>query len=97
MSWLGWVINVGPDYHKPLVMMEDELYLDMGGRRAKLTKFWMQLALASVIAAGGVISNSTPAVIGAINDRPARDADLRVGARSPHRRAPRAPAARCCF
>ena len=65
MSWLGWVVNVGPDYHKPLVDMEDELYLDKGGRRAKLTKFWVQLALASVIAAGGVIGDSTPAVIGA--------------------------------
>ncbi len=66
MSWLGWVVNVGPDYHKPLVDMEDELYLDKGGRRAKLTKFWVQLALASVIAAGGVIGDSTPAVIGAM-------------------------------
>ena len=66
MSWLGRVVNVGPESHKSLVDMEDDLYLDLGGRRAKLTKFWMQLALASVIAAGGVISNSTPAVIGAM-------------------------------
>ncbi|HET6474696.1 MAG TPA: TIGR00341 family protein [Thermoleophilia bacterium] len=66
MSWLGWVINVGPKYHKSLVDMEDGLYLDLGGRRAKLTKFWVQMALASVIAAGGVIGNSTPAVIGAM-------------------------------
>jgi uncharacterized hydrophobic protein (TIGR00341 family) len=66
VGWLAGIVNVGPEYHKPLVTMEDELYLDMGGRRAKLTKFWVQLALASVIAAGGVIGNSTPAVIGAM-------------------------------
>ena len=66
MSLLGWVINVGPEYHKPLVAMEDQLYLDVGGRRAKLIKFWVQLVLASAIAAGGVIGNSTPAVIGAM-------------------------------
>jgi uncharacterized hydrophobic protein (TIGR00271 family) len=66
MSWLGWVINVGPEQHKPLADMEDDLYLDRGARRAKLTRFWVQLALASVIAAGGVIGDSTPAVIGAM-------------------------------
>ena len=66
MSWLGWVVNVGPEQHKLLVDMEDDLYLDRGGRRAKLTKFWVQLALASAIAAGGVIGDSTPAVIGAM-------------------------------
>ena len=66
MSWLGWVINVGAEQHKPLAGMEDDLYLDRGGRRAKLTKFWVQLVLASVIAAGGVIGDSTPAVIGAM-------------------------------
>jgi uncharacterized hydrophobic protein (TIGR00271 family) len=66
MGWLGWVVNVGPGSHKPLVDMEDDLYLDLGGRRAKLTKFWVQLVLASIIAAGGVIGDSTPAVIGAM-------------------------------
>jgi len=66
MGWLGWVINTGPEQHKLLDAMEDDLYLDRGGRRAKLTKFWVQLALASVVAAGGVIGDSTPAVIGAM-------------------------------
>lgn len=66
MGWLGWVINTGPEQHKLLDDMEDDLYLDRGSRRAKLTKFWVQLALASVIAAGGVIGDSTPAVIGAM-------------------------------
>lgn len=66
MGWLGWVINVGPEQHKPLADMEDDLYLDLGSRRAKLTKFWVQLVLASAIAAGGVIGDSTPAVIGAM-------------------------------
>ena len=46
--------------------IEDDLFLDIGAQRAKSTKFWVQLVLASVIAAGGVIGNSTPAVIGAM-------------------------------
>ena len=66
MGWLARIIDAGQEYRKPLVDMEDDLFLDIGGRRAKLTKFWVQLVLASVIAAGGVIGNSTPAVIGAM-------------------------------
>ena len=31
MSWLGWVINVGPVQRKLLADMEDDLYLDVGG------------------------------------------------------------------
>jgi len=66
MSWLARAIDAGQEYRKPLADIEDDVFLDIGATRAKSTKFWVQLALASVIAAGGVISNSTPAVIGAM-------------------------------
>ena len=66
MGWMARVIDAGHEYRKPLTDIEDDLYLDIGARRAKSTKFWVQLVLASVIAAGGVIGDSTPAVIGAM-------------------------------
>jgi uncharacterized hydrophobic protein (TIGR00271 family) len=66
VGWLARVIDAGHEYRKPLTEIEDDLFLDIGARRAKSTKFWVQLVLASVIAAGGVITNSTPAVIGAM-------------------------------
>ena len=66
MGWLARAIDAGQDYHKPLADIEDDVFLDIGAKRAKSTKFWVQLVLASVIAAGGVIGNSTPAVIGAM-------------------------------
>ena len=37
-----------------------------GNKAAKHTQFWMLLALSSFIAAGGVVGDSTPAVIGAM-------------------------------
>jgi len=66
VGWLARAIDAGQEYRKPLADIEDDVFLDIGARRAKSTKFWVQLALASVIAAGGVIGNSTPAVIGAM-------------------------------
>jgi uncharacterized hydrophobic protein (TIGR00271 family) len=60
------VIDAGHEYRNPLAEVEDGLFLDIGSRRAKMTKFWVQLTLASIIAAGGVIGDSTPAVIGAM-------------------------------
>ena len=66
MNWLERTVDPGREYHKPLIDLEDDVFLHIGATRAKTSKFWMQLALASVIAAGGVISNSTPAVIGAM-------------------------------
>jgi hypothetical protein len=66
VGWLARVIDAGQEYHKPLAEIEDDVFLDIGARRAKATKFWIQLVLASAIAAGGVIGNSTPAVIGAM-------------------------------
>jgi uncharacterized hydrophobic protein (TIGR00341 family) len=66
VGWLVRAIDAGREYRKPLTDLEDDLFLDIGAHRAKSTKFWVQLALASVIAAGGVIGDSTPAVIGAM-------------------------------
>jgi uncharacterized hydrophobic protein (TIGR00271 family) len=66
MSWFARVIDAGQEHRKSLAEIEDDLFLSRGSKRAKLTKFWVQLVLASAIAAGGVITNSTPAVIGAM-------------------------------
>ena len=46
--------------------MEDGLFVGRDHRGAKLTQFWVLMVSASVIGAGGVVSNSTPAVIGAM-------------------------------
>ena len=66
MNWLERVVTPGREYHKPLADLEDDVFLDIGATRGKTTKFWVQLALASIIAAGGVIGDATPAVIGAM-------------------------------
>jgi uncharacterized hydrophobic protein (TIGR00271 family) len=66
VGWFERTITPGREYHKPLADIEDDVFLDIGATRGKTTKFWMQLVLASVIAAGGVIGDATPAVIGAM-------------------------------
>ena len=66
MNWLARAIDAGQEYRKPLIDLEEDVFLHIGATRAKTSKFWVQLALASVIAAGGVIGDSTPAVIGAM-------------------------------
>jgi uncharacterized hydrophobic protein (TIGR00271 family) len=66
MGWLTRAIDAGHEYRNDLTEVEDGLFLTMGDRRAKTSQFWVLLVLASAIAAGGVIGNSTPAVIGAM-------------------------------
>jgi len=66
VSVLARVIDAGGEYRAPLDEVEDGLFIGAGSRGAKLTQFWMLLVLASIIAAGGVLDNSTPAVIGAM-------------------------------
>jgi uncharacterized hydrophobic protein (TIGR00271 family) len=66
MGWLTRAIDAGHEYRYDLTEVEDGLFLTMGDRRAKTSQFWVLLVLASAIAAGGVIGNSTPAVIGAM-------------------------------
>jgi uncharacterized hydrophobic protein (TIGR00271 family) len=66
MSWLSKAIDAGGDNRYSLDDIEDSLFLTAGARRTKTSQFWMLLVLASIIAAGGVVSDSTPAVIGAM-------------------------------
>jgi len=66
MNWLSRTIDAGSEYRKPLAALEDDIFLTHGDARAKQSKFWVLLVLASLIAAGGVIGDSTPAVIGAM-------------------------------
>ena len=66
MGVLSRVIDAGQEYRNPLEEVEDGLFTGIGSRSAKLTQFWVLLVLASIIAAGGVIGDSTPAVIGAM-------------------------------
>ena len=66
MGWTARVIDAGAAFRNPLEDVEDGLFITTGDRRAKLSQFWVLLVLASVIAAGGVIGDATPAVIGAM-------------------------------
>ena len=66
MGVLSRVIDAGQEYRNPLEEVEDGLFTGIGSRSAKLTQFWVLLVLASIIAAGGVVGDSTPAVIGAM-------------------------------
>ena len=66
MNWLSRVIDAGGEQRYQLAEIREGLFVGEGDRSAKLTQFWMLLALSSFIAAGGVISDSTPAVIGAM-------------------------------
>ena len=66
MGWLARAIDAGGEYRNPLDGIEDGLFLKTGARRAKTSQFWVLLVLASMIAAGGVVGDSTPAVIGAM-------------------------------
>lgn len=66
MSLLGRVIDAGSAHRYELAEVRDSLFIGEGDKPAKLTQFWTLLALSSFIAAGGVIFDSTPAVIGAM-------------------------------
>jgi uncharacterized hydrophobic protein (TIGR00271 family) len=66
MGVLSRVIDAGHDHGNALDEVEDGLFVGIGARSAKLTQFWVLLGLASLIAAGGVVGDSTPAVIGAM-------------------------------
>jgi len=66
MGWLTRAIDAGGDSRATMDDLEDGLFITSGDRRSKLSQFWVLLVLASVIAAGGVVGDSTPAVIGAM-------------------------------
>ena len=64
---LGFLAKViGQGRRNTLAEMEDSLYTNVGQIAAKQSRFWALMVLSSLIAAGGVVSDSTPAVIGAM-------------------------------
>jgi uncharacterized hydrophobic protein (TIGR00271 family) len=66
MGWMSRIIDSGAEYRYGLAEIRASLFVGEGNTKAKLTQFWVLLVLSSLIAAGGVIGNSTPAVIGAM-------------------------------
>jgi uncharacterized hydrophobic protein (TIGR00271 family) len=46
--------------------LQDALFLDLGEVRRKMSRFWILLLLSAVIAAAGILANSTATVIGAM-------------------------------
>jgi len=66
MSWISRAIAAGGEHRTALAEVEQGLFVDQGDTRAKLSQFWALLVLSSLIAAGGVVGNSAPAVIGAM-------------------------------
>ena len=66
MGVLSGLIDAGGKNRSTLADVEEGLFVSIGSRSSKITRFWVLLVLASIIAAGGVVGNSTPAVIGAM-------------------------------
>ena len=66
MGLLSQLIDAGDEHRNALADVEQGLFVGVGSRSSKVTRFWVLLVLASVIAAGGVVGHSTPAVIGAM-------------------------------
>jgi uncharacterized hydrophobic protein (TIGR00271 family) len=66
MGWLTRSIDAGKGYRNSLDDVADGLFVDLGDTRAKLSQFWVLLVLSATIAAGGVVGDATPAVIGAM-------------------------------
>ena len=66
MGLITRAIDAGKDYRNPLGDVAEGLFVDVGDTSAKLSQFWMLLVLSATIAAGGVIGDATPAVIGAM-------------------------------
>ena len=66
MGWITRAVAAGGEHRTALSEVEEGLFVDQGNTRAKLSQFWMLLVLSSLIAAGGVVGDSTPAVIGAM-------------------------------
>ena len=66
MGLMARVIDSGSEHRNALAEVGDGLFVDIGDSRAKISQFWMLLVLSATIAAGGVVGDSTPAVIGAM-------------------------------
>ena len=52
--------------HDDLVRMRDQLFFEGVDRTRRLSRYWLLLPLSAVIAAAGVVSDSTATVIGAM-------------------------------
>lgn len=57
---------IPPQQRKSLAEVTDQLYLMRGDTESKLSAFWTMLLLSAVIAAAGVLADSTATVIGAM-------------------------------
>ena len=66
MGWLQRIVGSGAAQRRSLVEVQQELFLDEGERAEKRSVFWPLLVLSTVIAAGGVIEDSTATVVGAM-------------------------------
>ncbi|MDB4970265.1 MAG: hypothetical protein JWN44_5954 [Myxococcales bacterium] len=66
MGWLRRIVDAGQAEHQPIAALADALFLDVHDRRRKRSAFWALLTLSAVIAAGGIIGNSTATVVGAM-------------------------------
>jgi uncharacterized hydrophobic protein (TIGR00271 family) len=58
--------EVPDDVRNDVAAMRDAVLFDGAQRRRRLTRFWLLLVLSSVIAASGVVANSSATVIGAM-------------------------------
>ena len=54
------------EVRRTLPELRATLFLDIGDVGRKMSKFWILLALSATIATAGILTNSTPAVIGAM-------------------------------
>ncbi len=51
---------------RTLPELQDELFLDLGDVSRKLSRFWVLLVLATIIATAGILTESAATVIGAM-------------------------------
>jgi uncharacterized hydrophobic protein (TIGR00271 family) len=66
LTRLGIVIHGGPTYAEDLAELEGKLYFDREASRDPYVRFATLLVLSIIIASGGVLSDSTATVIGAM-------------------------------
>lgn len=61
-----WAHILPDTQRRPLDALTDQLDLERGDRRSKVSAFWTMLSLSAVIAVAGVLADSTATVIGAM-------------------------------
>jgi uncharacterized hydrophobic protein (TIGR00271 family) len=65
-SGSGPLLGRAATERRTLPELQDALFLDLGQVRRKMSRFWILLLLSAVIAAAGILANSTATVIGAM-------------------------------